>query len=98
MTQKERLLKAFREAPDQTLSMGYIEREMYMSQGNARLKELKEQGYTFEEAGKDQYGFKKHRLVEEKPDVFVDMGISDEPLKLQFGNTKQIYEIKTGRL
>lgn len=63
MTQCQRLLEAFKKAPDHTLSMGYIERELYLSQGNARLKELKEQGYEFGDAGRDEYGFKKHKLI-----------------------------------
>ena len=63
MAQKDRLLEAFVKAPDHTLSMGYIERELYLSQGNARLKELKEEGYEFEDAGRDEHGFKMHRLV-----------------------------------
>lgn len=62
-TQRDRLLEAFEKAPDHTLSMGYIERELYLSQGNARLKELKEQGYIFEDAGWDEHGFKKHKLI-----------------------------------
>jgi len=95
MTQKQRLLKAFREAPDQTLSMGYIERELYLSQGNARLKELKEQGYEFKDAGKDEHGFKKHQLISE-PDLSFFTKKEEEPTKekLQFGNTRQIYELK----
>ena len=98
MTQKAKLLQAFRNAPDQTLSMGYIERELYMSQGNSRLKDLKEDGYTFKDAGTDKYGFKLHKLIEDKPDVFKDMGITDKPIKLEFGNKKQLYEIRSGKL
>ena len=63
MTQCEKLLQAFMEAPNNTLSMGYIERELYMSQGNARLKELKEKGHEFVDAGLDDFGFKKHKLI-----------------------------------
>lgn len=91
MTQKEKLLKAFKKANDQTLSMGHIERELYMSQGNARLKELKEQGYIFKDMGKDEHGFKLHKLISE-PDLFVDMGITDKPTKPTFGDTRAIYE------
>ena len=93
MTQKQRLLEAFKNATDQTLSMGHIERELYLSQGNARLKELKEQGYEFKDVGKDEHGFKKHKLIRE-PDLFVDMGITDKPTKPQFGSTADIYRLK----
>lgn len=62
-TQCEILLDAFLQAPNNTLSMGYIERELYLSQGNARLLGLKRKGYEFEDMGRDQYGFKRHRLV-----------------------------------
>lgn len=94
MTQRDKLLQAFKNAPDQTLSMNYIERELYLSQGNARLKELKEKGYIFEDAGKDEHGFKKHKLVTEPDTSFFDK--PEEPVKekLQFGNKRQIYELK----
>lgn len=88
MTQRERLLQAFRRAPNNTLSMQYIERELMLSQGNARLKELKEQGYKFEDAGKDKHGFKLHRLIEE-----TDKTETGKP-KLQFGNSSQIYALR----
>ena len=62
-TQAQRLLESFQKATDHILSMGYIERELYLSQGNARLKDLKEMGYKFEDAGWDEHGFKKHKLI-----------------------------------
>jgi len=63
LTQAQKIIEAFKAAPNNTLSMGYIERELYISQGNARLTELKQKGYEFEDAGKDEHGFKKHRLI-----------------------------------
>jgi len=42
-------------------------RELYLSQGNARLKELKEQGYEFIDMGRDEHGFKLHKLIYEQP-------------------------------
>jgi len=94
LTQKQKLIGAFRNAPDQTLSMGYIERELYMSQGNSRLKDLKEDGYHFADVGKDEHGFKKHQLISE-PGISTVKEPEDQ--KLEFGNTKQIYEARYKR-
>ena len=88
MTQQDKLLGAFRNAPDQILSMGYIERELYMSQGNARLKDLKGKGYIFKDAGNDIHGFKMHKLIS-GPDQ------DDKPKSVSkpvFGSTSDIYK------
>ena len=97
MTQKQRLLEAFKNAPDQTLSMGYIQRELYLSQGNTRLSELKEQGYEFKDAGRDEYGFKKHKLTGEPDLSFVTKREEEPREKLTFGSSKQIYELRKKR-
>lgn len=89
MTQKDRLLEAFRKSPDQTLSMGYINRELYMSQGNARLKELKAQGYTFKDRGKDEHGFKLHQLTSEPTEV-----VEASKPKLTFGSKADLFKLK----
>jgi len=92
MTQCERLLKAFKDSPDHILSMGYIERELYMSQGNARLKELKDRGFEFEDAGLDDYGFKLHKLIGEPYELPDDFEASKKVISSQ-GNHQMRIEI-----
>jgi len=63
LTQKEKILKVYREATNNTVSMGYIKHQLYISEGNARMSELRKEGYIFEEVGRDEHGFARHKLI-----------------------------------
>lgn len=61
-TQHERILEAFRKAPDNKLSMRYIERELFISQATARISELRGKGYTIVPVDTDEFGFSVQQL------------------------------------
>lgn len=64
LTQKERVLKALSEANGEWVSGCYLNRGLGITQANARVKELKMEGYKIEESEhRDDYGFVFHRLV-----------------------------------
>lgn len=93
-TQKQKILEAFRKAPDNKLSASYLKRTLYISEANARISELRKEGYIFKDCGKDEHGFTIHQLIE---DTSYFEKQKSEPLKIEFGNTKTLYELRKKR-
>ena len=61
-TQKEKVLNALQQGG--WVSGYYLNRGLGITQANARLKELKEDGYHVQTSKQtDKYGFKYHRLI-----------------------------------
>lgn len=66
-TQKEKVLKALQDARGEWVSGCYLNRGLGITQANARIKELKMEGYQIEESEhRDDYGFVFHRLKKEE--------------------------------
>lgn len=64
LTQKEKVLKALTDANGGWVSGGYLNRGLFITQANARLKELIKEGYKIEHSDhRDEHGFCFHRLV-----------------------------------
>ena len=63
LTQKEKVLKAFQEAPENKLSTGYLKRELFVSEANARISELRYDGYVIEKVGEDEHGYAIQQLI-----------------------------------
>lgn len=66
LTQKQRILEAFRAAPLHRLSVRYIKRDMLISEANARVSNLREDGYAIEKVDTDEFGFAVLELREPK--------------------------------
>jgi hypothetical protein len=80
-TQKEKILEAFRKAPENKLSTSYLKHTLYISEANGRISELRKEGYIFKDCGKDEHGFTIHQLVENRS-------------KPTFGDTGHIFAVK----
>lgn len=62
LTQSERILKVLLDANGQWVSSRIFKQDMFISECNARLTELKKKGYKIETGDKDEYGFSLHRI------------------------------------
>lgn len=62
LTQGERILKVLREANGDWISSRIFKQEMFISECNARLTELKKQGHKIETGERDEHGFTYHRI------------------------------------
>lgn len=56
-TQKERVLNAFKLAPDHQLSVRYIKRVMGITEANARVSNLRKDGHDIVKVDTDEFGF-----------------------------------------
>ena len=65
-SQKQRILNELEVAEGSWVSTNYFKTVMHLYECNARLSELKNEGYNIETSKfTDDYGFRSHRLVAE---------------------------------
>lgn len=62
LTQGERILKVLREANGSWVSSRIFKQEMFISECNARISELRKKGHKIETGENDEYGFSLHRI------------------------------------
>ncbi len=72
ITQRDKVLKAFKEANGEPVSTRYFKQQLLISEANGRISELRGMGYEIETLPeKDEYGFALHVLRSE-PKRWVD--------------------------
>jgi len=65
-TQKEKILKAFRDANGAPISSRYFKQTLLISECNGRISELRGEGYEIETLPEpDEFGFARHVLKSE---------------------------------
>lgn len=77
-TQGERILKVLLDANGEWVSASYFKRDMWITETNARISELRNKGWNVETKDeRDEHGFAYHRILptkklseEEKYDLF----------------------------
>ena len=65
-TQQEKILKVLEDANGEWVSARVFKRDLWISECNARISELRRNGYNIETGEKDEYGFAFHRLEPKK--------------------------------
>lgn len=66
LTQREKVLKAFRDAEGQPVSTRYFKQQLLISEVNGRISELRADGFDIETLPeRDEYGFALHVLRSE---------------------------------
>jgi biotin operon repressor len=61
-TQGQRILEVLQDANGEWISAKVFKRDMWISECNARISELRNKGYNIETGKFDEYGFSLHRL------------------------------------
>lgn len=66
LRQRDKVLKAFRDAQGQPVSTRYFKQQLLISEVNGRISELRADGYEIETLPeRDEYGFALHVLKSE---------------------------------
>jgi len=78
-TQKQKVLEVLQKAEGEWVSTRYFKQQMLISEINARLTNLKDDGHVIETSPfRDEYGFAFHRLKQPDP---VQVAMFDETVQ-----------------
>lgn len=66
-SQGERILRVLLDAEGQWVSAKVFKRDMWISECNARISELRNKGYDIETGDFDEFGFALHRIKVKDP-------------------------------
>lgn len=62
LSQADKILKVLLDANGDWVSARVFKRDLWISECNARISELRKKGYNIETGGTDDYGFALHRI------------------------------------
>jgi biotin operon repressor len=65
-SQAERILKVLLDAKGGWISAKVFKRDMWISEANARISELRNKGWDVETGDDDEYGYALHRILPKK--------------------------------
>lgn len=78
MTQKDKILQAFKNANGKPISSRYFKQTLLISECNGRISDLRNEGYVIETLEeKDEYGFALHILKSEPKKLRWEYNIVD---------------------
>lgn len=66
-SQGERILKVLLDAEGHWISARVFKRDMWITECNARISELRNKGYDIETGISDEFGFALHRILPREP-------------------------------